>query len=105
MCWKPPGRCEVVGSAEDGEAAVRTVVGLEPQVVVMDVVMPNKDGIDACRDIMELIPGIRVLMLTASSEMDAVIEAVAAGATGYLQKYSQPEELIQGRPGCGRRPA
>ena len=89
------GRCEVVGSAEDGEEAVRTVEGLEPQVVVMDVVMPNKDGIDACRDIMELLPGIRVLMLTASSEMDAVIEAVAAGATGYLQKYSQPDELVK----------
>ena len=57
--------------------------------------MPNKDGIDACREIMELLPDTRVLMLTASSEMDAVIEAVAAGATGYLQKYSRPEELVE----------
>ena len=89
------GRFEVVGEAEDGDEAVRTVQGLEPQVIVMDVIMPNKDGIDACREIMELLPEIRVLMLTASSEMDAVIEAVAAGATGYLQKYSQPEELVE----------
>ena len=89
------GRFEVVGQAADGEEAVRTVQRLEPQVIVMDVIMPNKDGIDACREIMELLPGTRVLMLTASSEMDAVIEAVAAGATGYLQKYSRPEELVE----------
>ena len=88
------GRFEVVGQAEDGDEALRTVEGLQPQVIVMDVIMPNKDGIDACREIMELLPDTRVLMLTASSEMDAVIEAVAAGATGYLQKYSRPEELV-----------
>ena len=89
------GRFEVVGLAEDGDEAVRTVEGLQPQVIVMDVIMPNKDGIDACREIMELLPDTRVLMLTASTEMDAVIEAVAAGATGYLQKYSRPEELVE----------
>ena len=89
------GRFEVVGLAEDGEEAVKTVEGLQPQVIVMDVIMPNKDGVDACREIMELLPDTRVLMLTASSEMDAVIEAVAAGATGYLQKYSRPEELVE----------
>ena len=89
------GRFEVVGLAEDGDEAVRTVEGLQPQVIVMDVIMPNKDGVDACREIMELLPDTRVLMLTASSEMDAVIEAVAAGATGYLQKYSRPEELVE----------
>ena len=85
----------MVGLAEDGDEAVKTVEGLQPQVIVMDVIMPNKDGIDACREIMELLPDTRVLMLTASSEMDAVIEAVAAGATGYLQKYSRPEELVE----------
>ena len=89
------GRFEVVGEAEDGEEAVRTVEGIDPQVIVMDVIMPNKDGIDACREIMELLPETRVLMLTASTEEDAVIEAVAAGATGYLQKYSRPEELVE----------
>ena len=89
------GRFEVVGQAGDGEEAVRTVGELEPEVIVMDVIMPNKDGIDACREIMELLPETRVLMLTASSEEDAVIEAIAAGATGYLHKYSRPEELVQ----------
>ena len=61
----------------------------------MDVIMPNKDGIDACREIMELLPDTRVMMLTASTEEDTVIEAMAAGATGYLQKYSPPEELVE----------
>ena len=85
--WSPMKRAK--------EEAVRTVEGLGPDVIVMDVIMPNKGGIDACRDIKELLPETRVLMLTASSEEDAVIEAVAAGATGYLQKYSRPEELVE----------
>ena len=89
------GRLEVVGQAGDGEEAVRTVEGLGPEVIVMDVMMPRKDGVDACREIMELLPKVRVLMLTASTEEDAVIEAVAAGATGYLEKYSPPEELVE----------
>ena len=89
------GRFEVVGQAEDGEEAVRTVEALGPEVIVMDVMMPGKDGIDACREIMELLPDTRVLMLTASTEGDAVIEAVAAGATGYLLKYSPPEEFVE----------
>ena len=89
------GRFEVVGQAEDGEEAVRTVEEIDPQVIVMDVIMPNKDGIDACREIMELLPNARVLMLTASTEEDAVIEAIAAGATGYLRKYLRPEQLVR----------
>ena len=89
------GRFDVVGLAGDGEEAVRIVGELAPEVIVMDVIMPNKDGIDACREIMELLPDTRVVMLTASTEEDAVIEAIAAGATGYLQKYSRPEELVE----------
>ena len=88
------GRLEVVGEAGDGEEAVGTAGELKPQVIVMDVMMPRKDGVDACREIMELLPDTRVMMLTASTEEDAVIEAIAAGATGYLQKYSRPEELV-----------
>ena len=84
---------EVVGLATDGVEAVRTAQKVEPDVIVMDVIMPDKDGVDACREIMELLPDTRVLMLTASTEEDAVVEAIAAGATGYLQKYAGPEEL------------
>ena len=60
----------------------------------MDVMMPLKNGIEACREITEMLPDTRVLILTASTEEDAVIEAVAAGATGYLQKYSGKEKLL-----------
>ena len=89
------GRFKVVGEAGDGDEAVRTVAELNPEVIVMDVIMPGMDGIDACREIMERQPDMRIMILTASTEEDAVIEAIAAGATGYLQKYSRPEELVQ----------
>ena len=86
---------EVVGVAGDGVEAVRMAQSVEPEVIVMDVMMPHKDGVDACREIMELLPDTRVLMLTASTTEDAVVEAIAAGATGYLQKDSGPEELAE----------
>ena len=85
---------EVVGQARDGEEAVRAAAELLPDVVVMDVMMPNKDGVEACREIMDAAPDVRVIMLTASTEEDAVIEAVAAGATGYLQKVSGMDRLL-----------
>ena len=88
------GEFEVVGQARDGEEAVRAAAELSPDVVLMDVLMPNKDGVEACREIMEFAPQTRVVMLTASTEEDAVIEAVAAGATGYLQKVSGMEQLL-----------
>ena len=88
------GEFEVVGQARDGEEAVRAAAELSPDVIVMDVMMPNKDGVEACREIMESAPETRVIMLTASTEEDAVIEAVAAGATGYLQKVSGMDRLL-----------
>ena len=89
------GDFEVVGQAGDGDAAVRVARNLKPDVIIMDVMMPLKNGIEACREITELLPETRVLILTASSEEDAVMEAVAAGATGYLQKYSGKEVLLR----------
>ena len=92
--FEASGRLKVVGLAADGEEAVKTVERLRPEVIVMDAVMPRKDGVEACREITELLPETRVLMLTASAEIDAVVVAVAAGAAGYIQKYSPPEELV-----------
>ena len=86
---------EVVGVAGDGVEAVRTAQAVEPDVIVMDVMMPGKDGVDACREVMELLPETKVLMLTASTQEDAVVEAVAAGATGYLQKDSGAKALAE----------
>ena len=85
---------EVVGQARDGVEAVKAASDLSPDVIVMDVMMPGKDGVEACREIMETLPETRVVMLTASTEEDAVIEAVAAGATGYLQKVSGMDRLL-----------
>lgn len=88
------GGFEVVGQAADGEEAVTRAEETRPDVVVMDVMMPKKDGVEACRDILDLLPDTKVLMLTASTEDDAVIEAIAAGASGFVQKYSGSDELV-----------
>ena len=88
------GEFQVVAQAADGEEAVRVVREAAPDVIVMDVIMPVMDGIDACRAITELLPDTRVLMLTASNEKDAIVRSIAAGATGYLQKYSGKEQLL-----------
>ena len=88
------GEFEVVGQAGDGEEAVRIAAEVAPDVVVMDVMMPGKDGVEACREIMENAPGARVVMLTASTEENAVVEAVAAGATGFLQKETGRDRLL-----------
>ena len=88
------GEFRVVAQAADGQEAVRLVQEAAPDVIVMDVIMPVMDGIDACREITELLPDTKVLILTASNEQDAIVRAIAAGATGYLQKYSGKEQLL-----------
>ena len=88
------GGFEVIGQAGDGVEAVRIAPDICPDVIIMDVMMPKKDGVDACREVMETIPDTKVLILTASTNEDAVIEAVAAGATGYLQKFSGRDQLL-----------
>ena len=85
---------EVVAQAADGVEAVVRAEESKPDVIVMDVMMPGKDGVEASRDILDLLPDTKVLMLTASTEDDAVIEAIAAGATGFVQKYSGGDELV-----------
>ena len=88
------GGFDVVAQAADGEEAVTQAEEMRPDVIIMDVMMPKKDGVEACRDILDLMPDTKVLMLTASTEDDAVIEAIAAGATGFVPKYSGSEELV-----------
>ena len=85
---------EVAGEAADGIEAVTVAQETRPDVVVMDLFMPGRDGAEACREIMELLPGTRVLMLTASAEEDDVIRAVAAGATGFVRKFTGSDELV-----------
>ena len=85
---------EVVGQARDGVEAVKAASELSPDLIVMDVMMPKMDGVEACREIMESLPKTRELMLTASTEANAVIEAVAAGAAGYLQKVAGMDQVL-----------
>lgn len=96
------GEFEVVGQAADGAEAVRVAAAVAPDIVVMDVLMPEMDGVEACREIMATAPETRVLMLTAATEEAAVVDAVAAGATGYLQKETDRERLLSALRGVLR---
>ena len=84
---------EVVGEAEDGEQAVAAAARLEPDVVLMDMVMPGVDGVEAIRRIRDVRPQTRVLVLTSYADDTKVVPAVRAGAAGYLLKDVQPAEL------------
>ena len=88
------GEFEVVGHAGDGHEAERIAKSVVPDLVIMDVLMPGRDGIEACREIIDAFPDTNVLMLTASTERKAVLEAVAAGAAGYVQKFTPTEQLL-----------
>ncbi len=84
----------VVGEAASGDAAVQQALALQPDVVLMDVVLPGMDGIEtACRLLADL-PGIRVLMLTVSDSDEHLLGAIQAGARGYLLKSADADELF-----------
>jgi DNA-binding NarL/FixJ family response regulator len=84
---------EVVAEAEDGAEAMRQAEELAPDVVLMDVRMPNISGIDATRQIAEAVPSAKILMLTVSDEEDDLYDAIKAGANGYLLKEISIEEV------------
>jgi DNA-binding NarL/FixJ family response regulator len=84
----------VVGSATDGEEAVRLVSELEPDVVLMDLSMPVLDGFLATQQIQETSPGTRVLVLTGSPERTDIERAEAVGAAGYVTKDRIASELV-----------
>jgi NarL family two-component system response regulator LiaR len=85
---------EVVGEARDGREAVAQAEALQPDVILMDVVMPGMDGIEAIREITTRRPGARILVLTSFAGDDQVFPAIKAGALGYLLKDSSPQELF-----------
>ena len=86
---------EVVGEADSGRAAVERAEELEPDVVVMDVVMPGVDGIQATRELRDRAPGVKVLALSSFSDDERVLPTLAAGALGFLTKDTRPEEIAQ----------
>jgi DNA-binding NarL/FixJ family response regulator len=85
---------EIVGEAGDGRAAVREARCLAPAVVLMDVRMPDLDGISATREIVAASPDAKVVILTTFEQDDYVFGALNAGASGFLLKRTRPEELI-----------
>ena len=83
----------VVGEAADGHGAVAAAVRLRPDVVLLDLVMPRMDGVEATRRLRELVPDTRVLVLTSFAAEDQVVDAVRAGAAGYLLKDVEPADI------------
>ncbi len=86
---------EVVGEAADGEAAVRVVEEVQPDVALMDVRMPGMDGVEATRRIREKVPGCRVLILTMHDDDATVFTAMKAGARGYLLKEAEQDDIVR----------
>ena len=86
---------EVAGEAEDGRSAVALAEELRPDVVVMDVRMPDLNGVDATRQVRDVCPNARVVALSAEADRRATVEMLRAGASGYVLKESAFEELTQ----------
>lgn len=86
---------EVVGEAGDGKTAVALAEKLKPHLMIMDLVMPEMDGIEATRRIKETQPSLQILVLTSFATDDKVFPAIKAGALGYLIKDTEPRALIQ----------
>jgi len=84
---------DVVGEARDGVEAVNMAYALTPDVVLMDVSMPEMDGVEACRQVRLAVPGTKVVMLTMHADQDVLANAIRAGACGYLVKDCSTEEI------------
>ena len=86
---------EVVGEAADGRRAVDEAERLRPDVVLMDLVMPRLDGVEAMRELRSRVPAARVVVLTSFLDEDRLLPALRAGAAGYLLKNVEPRELAR----------
>lgn len=87
---------EVVGSAGDGDEAAALVAETDPDVVLMDLSMPHVDGVEATRRIVAAGSKARIVVLTSFSDRDRIIDALDAGAIGYLLKDAEPDDLLRG---------
>lgn len=88
------GQIDVVGEAENGCEAVRLAEELHPKVIVMDVKMPELDGLQAARQILDKSPSTRIVMLSSYADARFVQDASRCGAVGYLSKASAGDELL-----------
>ena len=88
-----PG-CDVVGTAADGRALLAAAAELRPDIVVLDVVLPLLNGLDAARQLRRVLPGVKVIFLTMCEDADLAAEAFRMGASGYVLKNSGASELL-----------
>ena len=94
---------EVVAGAEDGAHAVELAAEHRPDVVLMDISMPNLNGIEATKKIVEANEDVQVVVLTSFGDREQIVAALDAGAVGYLLKDADPEEVIRGVRAAARR--
>lgn len=87
---------EVIGAADNGRAAIADTQALRPDLVIMDITMPEVNGLKATEQICEVCPGAKIMALTRHSDNGYLQQMLAAGASGYALKQSAPEELIHG---------
>jgi len=86
---------ELVGEAGNGQEAVEVVLRTDPEVVLLDVRMPGRSGIETCAELKALMPSVRIVMLTASDEESDLYDAVRSGASGYLLKSSSIDDVAE----------
>ena len=86
---------DVVGEARDGVEAVNMAYNLKPDIILMDVSMPEMDGVEACRQVKAAVAGTRVVMLTMHADQEVLANAIRAGACGYLVKDCSTEEIAE----------
>jgi two-component system chemotaxis response regulator CheY len=86
---------EIVGEGENGVQAIEKYKDLKPDLVVMDMIMPEMGGIDAVREIVKLDPGARVLMCSAMGQQALVVEAIQVGARDFIVKPFQPAGVLE----------
>jgi len=86
---------DVVGTVNDGRSLLVAAESLKPDLIVVDIGMPQLNGLDATRQIKRLLPRVKVIVVTMNEDSGLVAEAFRAGATGYLLKYSAAHELLQ----------
>ena len=87
---------EVIGVADNGRSAILESQALHPDLVIMDVTMPELNGLKATEQLCQVCPGAKIMALTRHSDSGYLQQMLAAGATGYALKQSAPEELIRG---------
>jgi DNA-binding NarL/FixJ family response regulator len=95
LCGLVAQQFEVVATVADGHALVAAATALRPDVIVVDVAMPLLNGLEACRQLKEKIPGVKFVFLTMNEDPELAVEAMRSGASGYVLKKSAASELLQ----------